>query len=321
MIINSNTRKDISFRQLVGYIYEEHLHRADGEEIEEEKRDERDFILLHNFQDYGVDLENTEEIANAFLENDKQRRRRKNGVTMYHEIASFAPEDQDKMTRSMLYDMARKYIELRAKNGLVLARPHFDKDHVHIHFMISGNEQGNNRSMRVSKEQFKGQRRAMEEYQLSNYPQLSKSYVQSRDGVQKKQKYNRTKQEKVKRQMEKRTAKFSIFALILEEFEAAISKAHNLKTLVKEIKGKGYQVYERRGQATGIVVNNKKYRFTTLAAKTKYNKKMELILSNKKVALETERRIEKDLADLRRLREKREREQERNRKNNNGRKR
>ncbi len=315
MIINSNTRKDISFRQLVGYIYEEHLREADGGKKEQKKIDERDFVLLHNFQDYGVDIDNIEDVSDAFLENDKQRKRRKNGVTMYHEIASFAPEDQDKITRSMLYDMARKYIELRAKNGLVLARPHFDKKHVHIHFMISGNEQGNNRSMRVSKEQFKGQRRAMEEYQLSKYPQLAKSYVQSRDGVQKRQKYNRNKQEKIKQQMENRKADFSVVALILEDFQSAISKAHNLKTLVKEMNGKGYEVYERKGQATGIVVNNRKYRFTTLAAKIKYSEKMDLILSNKKAVLETERRIEKDLADLRRLREKREREQERNRNN------
>ena len=64
---------------------------------------------------------------------------------------------------------------------IAIARPHSDKEHLHLHFMISPNELQNAQSIRLNKKEFEALRRTIEEYQLERYPELQHSYVHSRD--------------------------------------------------------------------------------------------------------------------------------------------
>ena len=75
----------------------------------------------------------------------------------------------------ILEDLAQVYLELRAPDALGIARVHTDKDHVHLHFMISPNEIGTTKSIRLTKKQFQALRRTIEEYQVTYYPELKKS--------------------------------------------------------------------------------------------------------------------------------------------------
>ena len=40
----------------------------------------------------------------------------------------------------MIEDLAYKYINIKAENGVCFAKPHVHEKHVHIHFLFSGVE-------------------------------------------------------------------------------------------------------------------------------------------------------------------------------------
>ena len=150
MIVKSKGRKDSDFGQLVNYIFQ-----LDGQEVEHDYP-----AYLHNMPS-AVATE-PESIVKAFTVNDSFRKVRKGGVGMYHEILSFAPEDRERLMKnvSILYDMAAEYIRLRAPNALAMAKAHLDKKHVHIHVLLSSNERGTSKSVRLSKAEFQERRRA-----------------------------------------------------------------------------------------------------------------------------------------------------------------
>lgn len=277
MIIKSKTRKDASFHQLVQYIMRE---TREDKARKKEQGEEELFTFLHNFDD-GVMPDDMEGISASLFENSKHLKKRKNGVVMYHEIASFAPEDASKIDRSMMEQLSRKYIDVRAKRAMVLARPHFDKEHVHIHFLISGNERGNSRKLRVSKEEFQKQRREVEQYQLEHFPQLSNSYVHTRD----KQKYKQKRVERMSdatRAMKERGAKQTIKMGLVEQVSQVMSGAENIKSLVTGLQKKGLEIYDRGGIPYGIMKNGKRYRFGTLLKGTEFEGDIKLMLANER---------------------------------------
>lgn len=276
MIIKSKTRKDKSFSALVQYMLREDAkmkHQSpDGRD------DSRLFTLLHNIDD-DVMPDDIEGISNDFLENSKYLRDRKNGIMMYHEIASFAPGDASKIEGFMLEDIARKYVETRSPNGLALARSHFDKDHIHVHFLFSGNERGNGKRLRVSKKEFQEQRREVEEYQLKHYPQLSQSYVHSRD----KEKYKQQRQERESdrsREMKKQGKKQTLKSKLSMQVMDVMVFAQNLESVAIGMEKKGFEVYHRGGVPYGIVQGERKFRFSTLLKGTDYEEQIKLLSAN-----------------------------------------
>lgn len=286
MIIKSRTRKDASFRQLVNYI----MRETSLPNQEEEREEQEVFTFLHNFDD-AIMPDDMDGIADDFLENSKFLKARKNGVMLYHEIASFAPEDSTQIDRSVMEQLSRKYIDVRAKNAMVLARPHFDKGHVHIHFLISGNERGNGRRMRVSKSEFTRQRREVEQFQLERFPQLNKSYVHSRD----KEKYKQQRIERISdatKAMRERGAKQTIKTQLAKQVLNVIPSAQSLESIVLGIQKKGHEVYERGGIPYGIIQNGKRYRFSKLLKNSDYSEKIALMLSNARELEKAKKRLE-----------------------------
>ena len=87
MIIKTLRWKVGGFGRLVNYVGKELIDYVAKE------GDER-LEILHNLRP----TDDLGDIARQFAENDAFRKRRKNGVTMYHEILSFAPRDREAIT-------------------------------------------------------------------------------------------------------------------------------------------------------------------------------------------------------------------------------
>lgn len=270
MIIYSMTRKETSFGQLVHYI------------LEREAPDNKEsFTYLHGFDPRYVNTENPQTIIEGFRRNAKPIYHMDNRIKMYHEIMSFSPEDSHLITLDTLLDISRKYADVRGRDGLVMARPHFDKNHIHVHFMISGNKVGTAKSMRVSKKEFEKQKLELQGYQLKHYPELIKSYVRQRHQEEYvKPKYNNTTQTQKRKQMEKHNRAFTIKENLKNMLEKFIPQSNSLYDLVRFCKKNKYTVYERSGIPQGVIYNGKKHRFTTLLKKSIYKEKVELMKAN-----------------------------------------
>lgn len=174
------TRKDASFGQLVGYLHKEEptFGQLLGYIRKETAQSNHVETLLYNIS--GVAQDDIDGITQAFKDNDAFRSQRKNGVVQYHEIISFSPEDRDILARDpgILMDMARKYLDLRAPHSIAIARPHFDEEHIHVHLMISGNQFQSSETSRISRMVFDQVKQQLNEYQLSQYPELSNSVIE-----------------------------------------------------------------------------------------------------------------------------------------------
>ena len=249
--IKSIGRKDNNFEQLVKYIHQE------------EKLDGQGFTYVHNMG--SVLPEDQEGIIRSFKENDAYRKKRKGGVGMYHEVMSFHPEDRAVLEShpEILEDLSRIYMELRAADSPAIARPHVDQEHVHIHFMIGANELRSYKATRISRDRFTAIRRAMEEYQLKQYPKLQISYVHSRDKFY----YQEVEEAKTKShpewQIEERGGKLNRKA-VKKAVADIFKKSRTKQDLMEWLKESGYEVYEYKGKVRGVLVDGRKYRFSTL---------------------------------------------------------
>lgn len=163
MIIKSNTHQFWPglFRRMIRY--------ADSDK----DRSAADvFSIRHNLESFDLDG-----IIAEFDHNNHFRKERKNGIALRHHIMSFAPESTPYLDQAKLHDLAQKYLELREEKGLVFVKPHLAESHIHLHFIISGNELNSQKSTRRSKRDFLEIHQTLEQYQQAHYPELSDSLV------------------------------------------------------------------------------------------------------------------------------------------------
>lgn len=254
-IIKSIGRKDTNFSQLINY-----LHRLDGGEQET-------FTYLHNIPNVAPD--DMQSIAQSFQQNNQYRKKRKNGVGQYHEVLSFHPDDTEyiKQHPEIIEDLARIYLELRAPDAIAIARPHTDKDHLHLHFMISPNEIGKAKSIRLSKKEFQALRRTIEEYQLVYYPNLKSSYVQSRDELKYQSQQKAPKSTNKEHQMQKRGIGLYDKKELSSTVQAMLNSTDSFEEFSQILKDYEIEVYRYRGRIQGVKYNGRKYRFGRLLGK------------------------------------------------------
>ena len=120
--------------------------------LDEEKQidPESQWRIVENIDCVPTDKKGLER---AYLKNARLKPKRKNGVVMYHELISASPNSG--ATPEIMYDLTLQYLKLRnTKNGLAVASMHADKNHLHVHIMLSGNEQGGERSTALSRKEF-----------------------------------------------------------------------------------------------------------------------------------------------------------------------
>ncbi len=71
-------------------------------------------------------------------------------------------EEQQKI----LYELTGDYLDLRAKDHPVFGTMHHDKEHLHMHLMISANEMEGSRRKRLSKQRLASIQKAIEAYKM-----------------------------------------------------------------------------------------------------------------------------------------------------------
>lgn len=154
------SRKSPSFGQLLAYMT---IPERTGPSV------------THNLQATGGDVA---EVHREFLDNFRYLPARKNGNVLYHEVLSFSDQDRSNVTPSILEDLTRKYLDLRAPFALAYAQAHFQEtDCPHVHIMISANKIRSHRRVSLSRAEFAKVKRNLEAYQRQRYPFLEHSVV------------------------------------------------------------------------------------------------------------------------------------------------
>lgn len=240
-IVKSFTRTGGSYGQLASYI------ARDGAVLK--GRDGRPFIFRHNA--LGT---LPEEIAREFQENEKNRlRQRSNGITLYHEIISYRLDDSQKLTAEQLDKICRRYVLLRNENALYYGAAHTDREHTHLHLMISATEAFSGKSIRITKKEFQSIKNELQSYELELG--LGRSAVEHNKGS--KILADREHQLKV------RTGKMSRKDEIRVILEDSFAKATGRDEFYENLRNGGLKLYERGGRVAGID-DNRRYRFSTL---------------------------------------------------------
>ena len=189
------------------------------------------------------------------MRNESNRQYKRGGVNrLYHEWIAFHDQDRDKLTDLILEDLARQYFKIRNENALYVAAVHRDKDHVHVHFLVSGTEISG-KSLRISKQEFNDIKKSLQDYQIQKYPQLQHS-ISNFDAKSKNQ--IQSKEYKVIERNGK-----SDKQVLKEQLEQIYSQSKSRTEWQEKIKGAELEVYTR-GKNQGIIFNERNYRLNTL---------------------------------------------------------
>lgn len=226
----------------------------DKDRIREEK--DGGFVLKHNLD--GAN--NINEWVNAYLINESKRvfkrSSNKNNV-VNHVILAMGAQDGNKITSEILKDITQKYIEFRGNQGIYLASPHWNKEHLHVHICESGLEIETGMSMRMSKTEFARLKQSLERYQREQYPFLEHSVVEHGKGLE-----NGIKDREAQLNIRKgKLSRKQILKNILSETLLNIGTLPNLKTALE---GQGIKIYERGGKIYGVEYEGRNHRFEKL---------------------------------------------------------
>ncbi|MBS1686309.1 MAG: relaxase/mobilization nuclease domain-containing protein [Bacteroidetes bacterium] len=226
MILKSYTRASTSFGQLAGYIARE------GAVM---KRNGIPYYIKHNILGRTV-----EEIEREYKDNEKNRRRQ-NGIRLYHDIISYRSADSERLSTDTIDKIARKYIELRNDKALYFGAAHEDKEHIHIHLMISSIEAYSGKSIRISKNEFKAVKMQLQEYEQELG--LIHSQVEHGKGerTRKYDEYQLGKAGRVSRKDE-------IRQVLQNSFDSSLSR----EEFYENVQQGGLKFYERGGKISGI---------------------------------------------------------------------
>jgi len=245
MIIKSMSRKEPSFDQLASY-------------MSSEKSDDNYDLYMNCF------ARGHDDIVEEFLTNSQLLSKRKNGNYLYHEIVSILLKEgiDQKQAKHDLRDIAERYIGARCPHNMVYGCLHEDHDHnLHYHLMISANERGESKRMRLTQKQFDTAKRNLESHVLEHYPHLEQPEIINIASDNEKMS---VKAGEVKRRMGSMPIRDEIKKTIAD----AMAQSESMNDFVFHLSERGYQFYTR-GKNFGVEVQHedgksKKYRFSTL---------------------------------------------------------
>ena len=192
-----------------------------------------------------------------FIENEAFRRySRADQIHLFHEIVSFgADEDKEAITPETIDDMAKEYMRLRGNTGVILGAPHFDKNHVHLHFCVSALQYRTGMSFGLNKSQLLELKQSFQDYHKHHYPELTKSAPNHG---------NRTRY--INHAQWHKQQREQIIATVQQCLAQATSQQNFLELLrINEL-----HHYERNGIATGIEYDGAKFRFSRLLEKDQF---------------------------------------------------
>lgn len=241
------------------------------------------FVLMQNL--HTID---PNKVHKDFLLNDRvYRKKRSDGVALYHEILSFSPKDAEHISDEKLEVLAKKYIDIRCPEAQVLGNIHREKQHIHLHLLISGNDYKSSKSLRLSRAKFKAVRLEIEEFQKTRFPELEHSIAylgKIREKSDKKRSDQKKRSENEFQMKARLKGKEPTKKEILKQRVSEILESiKNPKEFLMALKDESdFELYEYRGKVTGIIFEGKKYRFTTFGiAKERLQKLREQYLRMK----------------------------------------
>jgi hypothetical protein len=223
MIIKSKSRANKSFKSLYEYMSKD-----------------KSEMHAHNLYSNAMDKE---AVIKEFMENAKELDNARGKNYLYHEIISLEKDLNlsDKRKKEILLDLSKEYINKRAKDHLVISAVHTDKEHTHIHLMISANKVASKRRERVSKHMFNRFQRETEDYKNSKYPFLSTEFY--------KQAYQEANKEPLKDRVKKRLAE--------------LFKSETQREFVKGLEQENIKL-KKRGKNISVEMEGRTFRLKTL---------------------------------------------------------
>lgn len=235
MVIKSLSRKG-GTEQIVNYLFKD-----------KDKLGNKDFkpmMMRHNIRARSLD-----KIVKEFKANETFRRvQRKDSVKVYHTIISFGKKDKDKITEKILRDFGKKYMELQGKDNMFLMTYHIEKEHIHLHVVMSGTKYLIGVANRISKAEFRQLKVAMQTYQQKRYPELNKSIVEHGKG----RGYNKDSRQSKKSTLE-------------ADLQKVYQQSKSTKAFLDQLKSMGHEAYYRSNKLTGIKYDgDTKFRFSRL---------------------------------------------------------
>lgn len=195
-----------------------------------------------------------EEWSKEFISNESTRRaKNKKARGFYHCIISFHPDDSRYISASLLERTAKRFIELRSPNSLVIGTAHSD-NHIHLHLVISSiMHGGSGDSIRIGTSEFSEILRSMASFQEIEFPELEFSRV-TFDGksLEKDNEYQMRLRGKVPEKQ-----------LVIAHVKASYESSRSFPEFIESLKMEGYEPYERNGKIVGIK-GSRRYRFITM---------------------------------------------------------
>ncbi|MBK7302896.1 MAG: relaxase/mobilization nuclease domain-containing protein [Saprospiraceae bacterium] len=246
MILKNLTRRS-NTGQLVNYLFKQ------------EKDNYPKPVLKHNLRSRTTKGW-TKELNNNF---ELRLNKRKDNIRLHHTIISFSNKDKKQINPELLKDITKKYIELRGKDNIYLASSHHDKEHIHLHIVMSSTKLITGESNRISRQEFRDLKLALDEYQKEKYPEL----VNSLPAHGKSQKLQLSDPElKLQVWQGKLSEKQELFQTV----ETVYNQSKSVDNFLSELKSEGINSYSRGGKVYGVEdESGKHYRFKTLGFELK----------------------------------------------------
>lgn len=192
-----------------------------------------------------------ENVVKEFKVNESMRKQsRIDAVKLYHTVLSFHQKDGQYLNEKALRDFTKEYMKLRGEN-MYIATAHFNTTSIHIHICESGSGYMTGRANRVSKQQLRELKVAMQTFQQTKYPQLTNSLPKHQKGIS------------INNRESKKQS-------LLECLKQAEGNSKNLTEFLNHIEQSGHQPYYRGDKLAGIkYADDTKFRFSSLGYKEK----------------------------------------------------
>jgi hypothetical protein len=248
---------------------------------------EDSFEIFNNFKSRG----NKSKAIKEMYHQNSLKRRRVNGknISHFHEILSLSKKDEAHVTLDMLHTLASEYIRLRCPNALCYAKAHLHGKNKHVHFIISASEIGG-KPLRISKSKFQNNKITLENIQKTRFPQLENSIVHTGIG---KENF-RSKNNDIEKQTKKRTGSALQKEKVSEIVQQAVAHSKNIGDLRLLLESKGADLYFYREKPSGVIYNDKKYRWSTLKIEKKRIEQLIAIQKEKDMRMEQLNDIQKE---------------------------
>jgi hypothetical protein len=240
------------------------------------------FCIAHNLKGSSIDS-----WEKQLKENETQRKqKRSNSVYFTHEILSWHKDDSPNITLEKMEKITREYIQLRNPRGIYVAVPHHDKNHLHVHVLVSGIEHKSGKTMRMSIDEMQKLKKDVQLFQQVRFPEFSKSIVEH---GRKQKSIASEKEYQLKYRTGRATEKEKVIAKINECYNKADSKEKFFKLLNEH----RLKTYERGGKMAGVQHGKYKFRFNRLGFPEMKLDGLEMPKSRKEQLQQVRKRVEK----------------------------